>query len=47
MSLPGHVNETDDIEKFQSLRNFFAHNTEHESCDADFSTHWTDLSQVK
>jgi hypothetical protein len=45
--LPGHLNETDDIERIHYSRNFLAHNSEFEICDADFSTHWTDLSQVK
>jgi hypothetical protein len=45
--LPGHVNETDDIERIRYLRNILAHNSEFEICDADFSTHWADLSQVK
>ena len=45
--LPGHLNETDDIERIRYLRNFVAHNTELELGDADFSTNWTDLSQVK
>ena len=45
--LPGHLNETDDIERIRYLRNFLAHNSKFEICDTDFSTHWTDLSQVK
>jgi hypothetical protein len=45
--LPGHLNETDDIERIRYLRNFLAHNSTFEICDTDFSTHWTDLSQVK
>jgi hypothetical protein len=43
---PGHVNETDDIERIRHFRNFLAHNSEFEICDTDFSTHWTDLSQA-
>ena len=45
--LPGHLNETDDIERIRHLRNNLAHNSDFEICDTDFSTHWTDLSQVK
>ena len=45
--LPGHLNETDDIERIRHLRNNLAHNSEFEICDTDFSTHWTDLSLVK
>jgi hypothetical protein len=44
---PGHINETDDIERIRHMRNSLAHNSEFEICDTDFSTHWTDLSQVK
>jgi hypothetical protein len=44
--LPGHLNETDDIERIRHLRNILAHNSEFEICDTDFFTHWTDLSQV-
>ena len=44
--LPEHLNETDDIERIRSFRNELSHNTKLEICDADFSTHWTDLSQV-
>jgi hypothetical protein len=39
--------ETDDIERIRYLRNFLTHNSKFEICDTDFSTHWTDLSQVK
>ena len=46
LPLPGHLNETDDIERIRYLRNFLAHSTELKICDADFFTHWTDLSQV-
>jgi hypothetical protein len=45
--LPGHLNETDDIERIRHLRNNIVHNSDSEICDIDFSTHWTDLSQVK
>ena len=45
--LPGHLNETDDVERIRHLRNNLAHNSEFEICHTDFSTHWTDLSQVK
>ena len=45
--LPGHLNETDDIERIRYLRNELAHNSDFEICDTDFSTYWTDLSQVK
>ena len=45
--LPEHLNETDDIERIRSFRNGLSHNTKLQICDADFSTHWTDLSQVK
>jgi hypothetical protein len=45
--LPENLNETDDIERIRHLRNFLAHNSEFEISDADFSTHWNDLSQVK
>ena len=45
--LPGHLNETDDIERIRHLRNILAHNSEFEICEMDFFTHWTDLSQVK
>jgi hypothetical protein len=45
--LPTHINETDDIERIRDLRNELAHNPKFEICDTDFSTHWTDLSQVK
>ena len=45
--LPRHLNETDDIERIRHLRNNLAHNSDFEICDTDFSTHWTDLSQVK
>jgi hypothetical protein len=34
-------------ERIRDLRNELAHNSELEICDTDFSTHWTDLSQVK
>ena len=44
--LPGHLNETDDIERIRHLRNNLAHNSEFEICDIDFSSNWTDLSQV-
>jgi hypothetical protein len=45
--LPENLSETDDIERIRHLRNFLAHNSEFEICDADFSTHWNDLSPVK
>jgi hypothetical protein len=45
--LPGHLNETDDIERIRYLRNYLSHNPELKISDADFITHWTDLSQVK
>jgi hypothetical protein len=44
--LPGHLKETDNIERIRHLRNNLAHNSDFEICDTDFSTHWTDLSQV-
>ena len=44
---PGHLNETDDIERIQHVRNFIAHSTDLEIRDANFSKHWSDLSQVK
>jgi hypothetical protein len=44
--LPGHLNETDDIERIRHLRNILAHNSKFEICETDFSTYWTDLSQV-
>jgi hypothetical protein len=44
---PGHINKTDDIERIRHIRNFLAHNSEFEICDKDFSTHWTDLSQIR
>jgi hypothetical protein len=44
---PWHVNETDDIERIRDFRNILSHNTEFEISDVHFSTHWTDLSQVK
>ena len=43
--LPGHKNETDDIEINRHFRNYLGHDMFGIS-DADFSTHWTDLSQV-
>jgi hypothetical protein len=43
---PGHLNETDDIERIRHFRNFLAHNSEFEICDTDFSTHWTDLEDT-
>ena len=43
---PGHINGADDIERIRNLRNCLAHHSEFEICDTDFSTHWTDLSQV-
>ena len=46
MSLPGHLNEADDIERIRYLRNVLAHNSKLKICDTDFSTYWTDLSQV-
>ena len=45
--LPGHLNEADDIERIRHLRNYLANNSDLEICDTDFSTHWTDLSEVK
>ena len=42
----GHINERDDIERIRLMRNYLVHNSELEICDTDFSTHWTDLSQV-
>ena len=45
--LPTHLNETDDIERIRYLRNELGQNSKLEICDTDFSTHWTDLSQVK
>ena len=45
--LPENLSETDDIERIRHLRNFLAHNSEFEICDADFFTHWNDLSPVK
>ena len=45
--LPGHLNETDDIERIRHLRNDLVHNSDFEICITDFSIHWTDLSQVK
>ena len=45
--LPRHLNETDDIERIRYYRNELAHNSYFEICDEDFSTYWTDLSQVK
>jgi hypothetical protein len=45
--LPEHLNEADDIERIRSLRNYLSHNPELKIYDADFFTHWTDLSQVK
>jgi hypothetical protein len=44
---PGHIKKTDDIERIRHIRNFLAHNSKFEIYDKDFSTHWTDLSQVK
>ena len=44
--LPGHLNETDDIERIRYLRNYLSLNPELKISDADFITHWTDLSQV-
>ena len=44
--LPGHINEADDLERIRHLRNILAHNVNAEICDTDFSTYWTDLSQV-
>jgi hypothetical protein len=44
---PGHIKKTDDIERIRLIRNFLSHNSKFEICDKDFSTHWTDLSQVK
>ena len=43
----GHIKKTDDIERIRLIRNFLAHNSKFEIYDKDFSTHWTDLSQVK
>ena len=42
-----HLNETDDIERIRHLRNILAHNSKLEISEADFSTLWTDLSEVK
>ena len=44
---PGDINKTDDIERIRHLRNILAHNSNFEICETDFSTYWTDLSQVK
>ena len=44
---PGHLNETDDIERIRHVRNCIAHSTDLEIRDANFSTHWSCLSQVK
>jgi hypothetical protein len=34
--LPGHLNETDDIERIRHLRNNIVHNSDIEICDIDF-----------
>ena len=46
-SPPCCSNEADNIERIRFLRNLLAHNTKLEISDADFSIHWTDLSEVK
>jgi hypothetical protein len=40
-------NEADNIERIRYLRNNLAHNSKLEISEADFSTYWTDLSEVK
>ena len=45
--LPHHLDIADDIERIRYFRNILTHNSDFEICDTDFSTHWTDLSQVK
>jgi hypothetical protein len=40
-------NEADSIERIRHLRAILAHNSKLEISEADFSAHWTDLSEVK
>jgi hypothetical protein len=40
-------NEADNIERIRHLRNILAKNSKLEISEADFSAHWTDLSEVK
>jgi hypothetical protein len=44
---PGHIKKTEDIERIRLFRKKFSHISVFQICDKDFSTRWTDISQVK